>query len=207
MHRSILDISDQLLLRDAVKVAIIDPGTNCAVRYSMLNGPARVATTFEQKFFKGTVTGNNAIERFAMMAAFLKNDSKFCSVDLYLLEEQFESNVHLIFGVIVGIIAGLRCDSMTTRVKRGGNVAVESIPWDVYTLPQSIKRSVIGKCKSTDTKDRAIARATEICTAIGDGQTLSLLISGGKIDDIADTVCYEYGLYCTLGCRLVAAQC
>ena len=116
----------------------------------------------------------------------------------FKVEHQFENNVVISLGIIVGIIMSMRNKEVSERIKRTGVRAIDSIPFLILTLEPSMKTAMIknyAKISKNDMKTPGIEAAIKICSEIGDVETLNLLESGGKIDDIADTVCYEYAFY------------
>lgn len=195
-------------------MAIIDPGTNCAVRFSSFvtaeTAGVRRVTEWRHKsqiFFAGQTSGKNWQERMAMLTRFLSESALFKLCDVYVIEAQHENNVLITLGCIVGIITTMRQNEVVVRTKRSGNDAVETMPYVIATMKASIKSAVIknvlgitlrSKKPLADIKDLGIQVAKKIATDMGDEATLEMLVDDAKIDDIADTVCYERGFYMIL---------
>ena len=185
-----------------LRVAVIDPGTNMAIRYCIFSSNGRGGVMYRpisQFFFRGDLAGVNYVERMAVMSSQLLNSDIFKTVDLYIVEKQFETNVELSVGVIVGIISLLRAKDLVLKEKRSGNVAPESLSYQIMTVPAKVKKTaieaVIGKlAKGADLKEGAKLAAHAICERDGDAQCLEMLRTHAKNDDIADTVCYVEGI-------------
>jgi hypothetical protein len=207
MISEIQDIRTQFLTDSVlrqIKVAIIDPGTNCAIRYSIFgNVGGRVEWRHvSQYFFAGTNVGSCYVERMSMLARELASSELFKTVDLYLIESQYESNVTISLGALVGIISTLRSGEVCVRTKRTGVVAVEKLPYIISTINPRYKTHLFKKHMQPaeiknlgDVKECGKHMARLICRMIGDRTTFDMMADVGKSDDIADTVCYESALY------------
>jgi hypothetical protein len=186
----------------AVKVAIIDPGTNTAIRYCVyrLNEQNNVMCEIvAQDFIPGTASGTNYVQRMSMLTRTLVNQWMFKVADLYVIESQFENNVSVTLGVIMGIISGIRLNDVTLRTKRTGMVTVDKISYEVMTIHPAMKSSIIlqitgTKPKAADIKILGVQAAINICEKYNDQTTLTLMKDSSKNDDIADTVCYAEAL-------------
>ena len=184
-----------------VQVAIIDPGTNCAARYSTFEFKhgELVWEHFCQDYFAGDATGKNYVERMAMMARYFSKNEMFLGADIYLIEDQFKANVIITLGMLIGMIVTAREREMEEYVKRGSGVAaVKKMPYLILGLDTRMKTGIIRdhlpKSKK-DIKTEAIEVAQLLCEKIGDTETLQMLTENAKKDDIADTVCYEAAFY------------
>lgn len=206
-----------------IRFALIDPGTNCAIRtvdYEYANGVLVSRTLVAQRLFRLTGTGDSYIERMNMLALRMSECAELGTVDAYLLEQQFESNVVITLGVIIGIIAALRKDEMRLRQKRTGTICVERMSYEVFLMNASIKSDGIAYASSLAGIDFAAAAMAEVCPirpkkmaakdkslalktagiyaakyiAASEEETMALLLDT-KADDVADLVCYECALW------------
>jgi len=210
MLRSVLDARDNILElaeNGPIRIAVIDPGTNCAIRHSEVtltvpnsNGRAGFNTRpLGQRFYAGGTAGKNYVERMAGLAAFLEGDQLFWQAHFYLVESQFEMNVAITVGVLIGIISSRRgARPENFRRKRTGTLAAE-LPYEILGVPPQLKsHSIHAICgqrpAQKDIKELSIRAATEICRNIGDAEGASYL-NGKKADDAADTVCMEHAIY------------
>jgi hypothetical protein len=205
-------VRDQILeaaLTAEILIGVIDPGTNCAIRYIALRtlihregGQSDIAVQIAcQTFFHGATAGDTYSDRMAMLYLKLQADPCFLRASFYIIEEQFENNVMLTVGVLVGIITALRAGSAEIRVKRSGNQEPVSLPYTILTSPCQFKTYAInaheppcGKISKAEIKDRGVAAALKICERDGDVRTIQMITSTSKADDIADTVCHEWAI-------------
>lgn len=210
MISSAEDIRDVLIgmatnARRPIRVAILDPGTNCAIRYETfevgLGGTYRWTHMF-QTFFAGSVAGTCYVERMAMLSRELLASEMFRTCDLYVAESQFENNVTVSLGVIIGLISAARCGDVTVRTKeRTGAIALNSMSYVITTINPRYKTKVIAMYlrpdeikAQKDLKKRGELAAIRICSQIYDAVTIEMLTTLSKSDDIADTVCYAKAL-------------
>ena len=193
---------EHLTAKQLISVAIIDPGTNSAIRFCVYRYSPQSGITCEvvmQTFIAGTASGDNYTERMSMLSRSLMEHSLFRCADLYVIESQFENNVTITLGVLIGIISTIRSADVSTRTKRTGTITVDKIPYDIMTMCPSMKSAVIvdtlhAKPNSKNIKDLGIHAAIQICQKYNDGATLEMLNDSTKKDDIADTVCYGEAL-------------
>lgn len=185
-----------------MKVAIIDPGTNMAIRFcayrSNGNGGIQYVPVY-QYFFRGSLAGDTYVERVAVMCHEIGKFDIFKTVDLYLIEKQFELNVELSVGVIVGAISTLRRDTLVLHRKRSGNVEPESLAYQIMTIPATVKKLAIEtvtgeRPKPAALKEMGTVAAMMICEGLRDERGMEMLQAHTKCDDIADTICYAEGL-------------
>jgi hypothetical protein len=196
-------------LEREILLAVVDPGTNCAIRYVTVRtliyregAQSDLAVHIAcQTFFHGTTAGDSYSERMAMLYLQLSSDRCFLKADFYVIEEQFENNVILTVGVLTGIITSLRACGIEIRTKRSGNQEPASLPYRILTTPCQFKTYAInfhegpsGKQTKADIKDRGVAAALKICDRDGDFRTIQMITAGSKADDIADSVCHEWAI-------------
>ena len=187
------------LMKKSLNFTIIDPGTNCSFRYVRIwidNGSI-LSQTLGHFFFKGSSAGANFIERMSMLSKNLGQEVLFCTSDYYIIEEQFENNVYISVGVLIGIISNLRCNSVQTRLKARSAVATPcDMPYQIYSIPCYFKTRILEQYSSItgDLKLKAVEAAVKLCESTGDTNTVALMNSVIQSHDIADTVCYQKAL-------------
>lgn len=213
MLKSAVDARGEILAaaaRGPLRITTIDPGTNCALRHSELTllapdagGRAAFRTRpLGQGLFLGGTAGGCYAERMAGLAAFLGEDPLFWEADYYLIESQFELNVAISVGVLLGIISARRPRPEHFRTKRSGARAADRLPYEVLSAPPQLKSHAIHSlCGERPTRENikalGIAAAREICARAADAGGAALL-EGAKADDFADAVCIEHGLFAHL---------
>ncbi len=197
----------ELLAGSGFTAAIIDPGTSMAIRYCEYHVRALAPGSngvqcriLGQAFISSKAMGKNYVERIARIDQILNDDELFKTADVYIIEAQFELNVAISVGVILGILSGIRRDGIKTRVKRGsGVVTIDDLGYDVFSVPSQFKSQIIleqtgSKPTRANIKELGNQAALKLCTAYDDEATLNLMADSSKIDDISDTVCYGEAL-------------
>lgn len=182
-------------------IAVIDPGTDCAIKYTELvldeNGLSQQSKGVW--FFKGTKAGKTYFERMCVMNRDMFTDPRAKNVDIYIIESQFESNVVISVGVLIGIITSLRAQDVEYKTKRTGSVQLQSAAYTISSVRADLKTGLFkdlgcpvkgtGKERSKKIKETAVDVASSLCERDGDIETHTLLKEGSKVHDIADALC------------------
>jgi hypothetical protein len=217
MLRSVSNARDDILamaLEREIRITTIDPGTNCALRHSALRAHAYApgekaafnTRALGQTFFRGLTAGADYVERMQMLSKHMETDPDCQRADVYVIEGQFELNVSITVGVLIGIISGLRSREVEVRTKRSGARAPAAMPYMILEIPASFKTHALrvhggrpdGKIAKEEFKELACIAATKICRDLDDMLALELMQDSAKADDIADTICHEYALFAYL---------
>lgn len=206
------EIIDKVTQCGQCTLAFIDPGTNTAVRYISLSAPqgAPLFLNTAQEFYrcKGKSAGDGYAENSALLTKLLLESPHFRTADFYFIENQYEKNVTITLGLILGALAAARSSEIVTEErKRAGGHKIKHMPYRIIGLPTTYKGATIeeltpepegpplkGPARSANLKERAVQAATLICQRDQDLRTLSLMAESQEAHDIADTVCYAEAL-------------
>lgn len=166
--------------------AIIDPGASFAMRIVQ---DGRIA----QYLIRADLADTDYAGRMAYIAHELRANTFLKDVKIFFIEHQYENNVLIQYGAIVGILMTLAHDKLVLRTKRTGRAAVQSYGPHICDLPVTKKTEILGKQRNyTDRKEAACQYA--LANLDRNDPAYEYIATDGS-DDVADTVCYHYKIF------------